>query len=354
MISQAALLGLTLITVLQAGPYAAMRVIPEKPGAVVISEFIFESAPFASCHASTIAEIKGGLAAAWFGGTREGCSDVGIWFSSHDGKRWSAPVEIANGAEENGQKRFPCWNPVLFQPARGPLLLFYKVGPNPAQWWGMMMTSGNGGTSWSKPRRLPDGILGPVKNKPVELPDGTLLCPSSSEHAGWRIHLERTADLGKTWTKTGTLNDGAEFSAIQPTILLHPDDRMQLLCRSRQGRVAECWSMDSGKTWDRMRATTLPNPNSGIDAVTLKDRRHLLVYNPVSQGRTPLAVGVSEDGESWSTAVILEKDPGEYSYPAVIQSSDGLVHITYTWKRQRIRHVVLDPKKINISAGASG
>ncbi len=317
-----------------------------------MSEFIFERAPFASCHASTISEIKGGLAAAWFGGTREGDRDVGIWFSSHDGKKWSDPIEIANGDGENGKRRFPCWNPVLFQPMNGPLLLFYKVGPNPAQWWGMMMTSGDRGATWSKSRRLPEGFLGPIKNKPVEMPDGTLLCPSSTEHSGWRIHLERTADLGETWTKTGPLNDGRDFAVIQPTILLHPSGRLQLLCRSRQGRISECWSMDGGKTWEEMRETTLPNPNSGIDAVTLKDGRLLLVYNPVSQGRTPLAVGLSEDCESWSTAVILEDGPGEYSYPAVIQSSDGLVHITYTWKRQRIKHVVLDPKEATMSARA--
>jgi predicted neuraminidase len=347
MISRAVLFGLALITAFQVEPNTRRHIIPEKPDAVVISEFIFESAPFASCHASTIAEIRGGLAAAWFGGMREGHSDVGIWFSSHDGKQWSVPIEIADGVEENAKTCFPCWNPVLFQPTNGQLLLFYKVGPNPAQWWGVMMTSGDGGASWSKPRRLPDGILGPIKNKPIELPDGSLLCPSSTEHAGWRIHLERTPDLGATWTKTGPLNDSRRFAAIQPTILHHQDGRLQLLCRSRQGRITECWSIDGGKTWGRMRATTLLNPNSGIDAVTLRDGRHLLVFNPVSQGRTPLAIAVSEDGESWSNPVVLENSPGEYSYPAVIQSSDGLVQVTYTWKRLRIKHVILDPKKIN-------
>jgi predicted neuraminidase len=345
-VSQFVLLGLTSMSALPAGSCAAMRGLPEKTEAVVMTEFIFETAPFPSCHASTIAEVKRSLAAAWFGGTQEGVPDVGIWFSRYDGRKWSVPVEVAAGINENGTQRFPCWNPVLFQPTNGPLFLFYKVGPRPAQWWGMMMTSGDGGRSWSKPRRLPDDILGPVKNKPVELPDGILLCPSSTEHAGWRIHLEWTVDLGKTWTKTGPLNDGRKYSAIQPTILLHLDGRLQLLCRSRQGRITECWSADGGKTWGRMRATNLPNPDSGIDAVALKDGRYLLVYNPVSRGRTPLVVGISENGKSWSTAVVLEDNPGEYSYPAVIQSSDGLVHITYTWKRQRIKHVVLDPREI--------
>ena len=90
--------------------------------------------------------------------------------------------------------------------------------------------------------------------------------------------------------------------------------------------------------------TDLPNPNSGTDAITLRDGRHLIVYNPTTKGRTPLAIAVSMDGKVWKQHFQpLEDKPGEYSYPAVIQSHDGLVHITYTWKRQKIRHVVVNP-----------
>ena len=93
----------------------------------------------------------------------------------------------------------------------------------------------------------------------------------------------------------------------------------------------------------------LPNPNSGIDAVTLADGRQLLVYNHTTEGRGVLNVAVSEDGEHWQAALVLEDEPGaEFSYPAVIQTSDGLVHVTYTWKRRRIRHVVIDPRKLTL------
>lgn len=312
--------------------------------AVRQTEFIFNQAPFPECHASTLAESSGGLVAAWFGGTKERHPDVGIWVSHRVDGQWTAPVEVANG--EEGSSRNPCWNPVLFQPKEGPLLLFYKVGPSPSRWWGMMMMSHDGGKKWSKPRQLPEGILGPIKDKPVQLTDGALLCPSSTEQDGWRVHLERTADLGQTWTKTGPLNDPKEFGAIQPTILFHPNHRLQLLCRTKQQRITECWSEDGGRTWSPMKATGLPNPNSGIDAVTLKDGGQLLVYNPVTRGRTPLAVARSKDGKTWQDLVTLETNPGEYSYPAVIQTRDGLVHITYTWKRQKIRHTVIDPSKL--------
>src|SRR5262249_28195809 len=152
---------------------------------VIASEFVFEQAPFPSCHASTLAETPGGLVAAWFGGTKEGANDVGIWFTRRVDDRWTAPTEVADGRQGDGTQ-CPCWNPGRFQAGGGPLLLFYKVGPKPNAWWGMLMTSSDGGKTWSKPSRLPDGILGPVKNKPVLLADGALLCPSSSEDQGWR------------------------------------------------------------------------------------------------------------------------------------------------------------------------
>ena len=321
----------------------------QQPGApsmaVIQSEFIYETAPFPSCHASTLEETADGLVAAWFGGKHERNPDVGIWVARRDTKGWTAPVEVANGVQD-AQTRFPCWNPVLFQPKEGPLLLFYKVGPSPSRWWGMLITSVDGGKTWGAPRRLPDGILGPIKNKPVALQNGTLLCPSSTEHDGWRVHLERTSDLGVTWAKSGPLNSASEFGAIQPTVLFHPNNRLQMLCRSRQNVVTDCWSDDGGNNWGAMKATSLPNPNAGIDGVTLRDGRHLLVYNPTRQGRTPLVLGLSVDGKSWRQVATLEDQPGEYSYPAIIQTRDGLVHITYTWKRQRVRHAVVDLAKL--------
>lgn len=214
---------------------------------VVKAEFIYEQAPFPECHASTIAETKTGLVAAWFGGTREKNPDVGIWVSRHAGATWSAPVEVANGVQD-AATRHPCWNPVLFQPANGPLLLFYKVGPSPSTWWGMLTTSPDGGRSWSKPERLPRDIAGPIKNKPVQLADGRLLCGSSTEDQGWRVHLEWTADLGKTWLRTSPLNDGKTIGAIQPAILSHADGRLQIVCRSRGvGKILSAESRDAGK-----------------------------------------------------------------------------------------------------------
>ncbi len=319
------------------------------PPGLVLREFIFETAPFAQCHASTIAETKEGLVAAWFGGTREKNPDVEIWLSRNVDGRWTEPVSVGTGVRSE-KLRYPCWNPVLFAAPDGKLLLFFKVGPSPSTWWGMLTTSDDGGRTFGEAKRLPEGIAGPIKNKPVLLADGRLLCGSSSEDDGWRVHMETTSDWGNTWSRTDVLNDGRKVRAIQPTILLHSPDELQILCRNGGGnRILTAHSNDAGKTWSKLEPTELPNPNSGIDAVTLADGRHLLVYNHTTRGRTPLNVAVSSDGKEWQAALALETEPGEYSYPAVIQTSDGLVHVTYTWKRVRVRHVVLDPTRLQLS-----
>lgn len=316
--------------------------------AVLEAKLIFplEDRPTPGCHASTIVQTRTGqIVAAWFAGTDEGEDDVGIWVSRLVDGQWSKPVEVANGVM-SVQRRYPCWNPVLFQPKTGPLVLFFKVGPTPRDWWGEYTTSDYDGRTWTSQRRLPPVVMGPIKNKPIQLDDGRILCPSSSEHNGWQVHVEVTTDL-KDWHVVGPLNDGVAMPVIQPTLLKYRDGRLQMLCRTRgNGFVAQTWSSDGGRSWSPLTATSVPNPNSGIDGVSLKDGRQLLVFNNTTKGRTPLNVAVSSDGQKWDVVLTLEDEPGEYSYPAVIQTVDGLVHTTYTYHRESIKHVVIDPAKL--------
>ena len=272
--------------------------------------------------------------------------------------KWSTPREIATGVQKDGT-RYPCWNPVLFKPKDKPLMLYYKVGPNPREWWGVYMSSEDDGLSWSSPIKLPMGILGPIKNQPIQLTNGNILSPTSTESKedGWRIYLEISKDLGLTWSKTKYLNDGIQFGAIQPAILNHGNGNLQLLSRTKNDVIAENWSTDGGNTWSKMGATSLPNPNSGIDALTLKDGRNILIYNPTDKNwgdRVPLSIAISKDGKDWKRILDLEpltqqtdKEGEEYSYPTVIQSPNGLIHIVYTWNRQTVKYVVLDPNKLS-------
>ncbi len=327
---------------------------PLPSSAILKTEFIYETAPFPSCHASTIVETDRGLVTAWFGGTAERNPDVGIWVSRHVNGAWTTPVEVANGVQ-SPSLRHPTWNPVLFQPTIGPLWLFYKVGPSPSTWWGMAMTSNDGGQTWSAPQRLADGILGPIKNKPVQLANGDIISGTSTEHQGWRVHFERSGDGGRTWTATPAINDGTAIGAIQPSVLTHRDGRLQAVGRTRQGKIFDTWSSDQGKTWGALSLLDLPNSSTGIDAVTLRDGRVLLVYNHTPRGRSPLNVAISSDGKQWQAAAVLENDPGlEFSYPAVIQTRDGLIHATYTWHRTRIKHVVIDPAKLTLAPIQNG
>lgn len=307
--------------------------------------FIFEKAPFASCHASTIVEVEAGrFLAAWFGGRAEGAADVKIWTSRFDDKNWSPPRLTA---EEKG---YPCWNPVLFLSRAGTLSLFYKAGPSPMTWSGYAQRSRDGGKTWAAAEQFPAGLLGPIKNKPIQLKDGVILAGSSVEsHRAWASWVERSSDDGRSWQRFGPIAvAGQPHGIIQPTLLEAGNGRIIALCRSRGlGAIAQAESKDGGRTWSAARASTLPNPNSGIDAVRADDGSFYLIYNHTRRGRFPLNLARSTDqGQTWKMIHTFEDQPGEFSYPAIIQARDGRLHATYTYNRRHIKHVVLEPGKL--------
>ncbi|XRD86234.1 exo-alpha-sialidase [Dyella acidisoli] len=319
---------------------------------VVLREFIAAAPPTPQSHASTIVETPAGLVVAWFGGKHERDPSVGIWLSRQVHGHWSAPVEVANGVQPGGHRE-PTWNPVLFLPRHGPLMLFYKVGPDPQHWRGVLKTSDDNGARWSAARALPAGVLGPIKDKPVQLVSGSIVSPSSTEQGRWAIHFELSADGGSTWQTSQAVPNPDAIEAIQPSLLPWRDGRLQAIGRTKQDRLFSIWSVDGGHIWSALKLLDVPNPNSGIDATLLADGRACMVYNPTTHGkdwwdgRGTLAVALSSDGEHWKRVLTLEQSPGaEFSYPAIIQAKSGLLHITYTWKRLRIVHVVIDPDRL--------
>lgn len=344
---------------------------PTADPAIIADEFLYTSAPFPQCHAATIVETRGGdLVAAYFGGTHERHPDVCVWVSRkpRGADRWEAPVLAADGVFQAADTvtRKACWNPVLFEMPDGELWLFFKIGNRVADWTGWVARSNDGGLTWSPREPLPDGFLGPVKNKP-ELIGNRLICPSSTESGGWKLHFEildlstgewkyvgpvaaerayRTDDL----LPDGTPAPGAKMKpidCIQPSILRLSDGRLMVLMRTRDGRLAASYSSDNGDSWSEVTLTDLPSNQSGTDAVTLPDGRHVLIYNDFSTlpgtkkgPRTPLRIAISDDdGETWHNAVTLEDSPiGQYSYPAIIAGRDGTLHTVYTWRRERVAY----------------
>ena len=358
------------------GSYHFSCDIPTGHPAIVKDEFLYTKAPFPEAHASTIVETKkGDLVVAYFGGTKERNPDVCIWVNikKKGSNEWSAPMMVADGVFPEG--RYACWNPVLFEMPNGELWLFFKIGPSVSEWTGWLVRSKDGGRTWSRREPLPDGFLGPIKNKP-ELIDGRLLCPSSTENKGWRFHME-ILDLSDGRWKKGTPvkdlnwkyvpvesteaiktddNQLHPIDCIQPSILKLKDGRLQVLMRTHNAHLATSFSSDNGNTWTPVTLLDIENNQSGTDAVTLADGRHALIYNnfetlPMTPKgvRTPCSIALSDDGTHWQHALTLEDSPiDQYSYPAIIQGKDGTLHCVYTWRRQRIAYKQIDLTKLKV------
>mmetsp|Transcript_5163 Transcript_5163/g.8963 ORF Transcript_5163/g.8963 Transcript_5163/m.8963 type:complete len:472 (+) Transcript_5163:529-1944(+) len=361
---------------------------------------------WSECHSSSITEVSPGvLLAVWFAGTEENSPDVAILSARYEGGLWEPPVEVVPPLERGSKacgkamgvrcKGFnSTWNPVLLTHPSGEILLFYKVGNSPSAWAGLIKRSQDGGVSWEEPESMPQGVAGPAKNKVLILPNGRLLAPASTEAVGplnptggreriWKCWVDESLDGGRTWARRGPIPfDG---NIIQPVFYIDNDNRVRMLARSATELTADgmkgntyrdpvnrkhiihpgkkfmimAVGDENGDNWAKGYPLSLPCPNSGLDAVKLRDGRLLAGYNDewdtdeargeqCSRYRCRLALAVSgDDGASWRKVVVLVDGKGtvEHSYPALIQTEDGYVHVTYTDDRKSIRHVILDPTK---------
>jgi predicted neuraminidase len=303
-------------------------------------------------HASTIVEMgNGDFLCAWFGGAEEGTNDVAIWNSRFDGESWGKASVLID------HENIPCGNPVLFRTGDRTWLM-YKSGPNmPGGWAGRSIYSDDDGKTWSDPAVMPAGIYGPVKNKPIILSDGIVLCPNSSEnYEAWTGYMNLLDLETGRWTISNPIAvPGFPHGVIQPTVWDAGDGHIVALMRATQeiGRIVRSDSFDNGRTWSDGTPTDLPNNNSGFDAVKLVDGRVVLIYNHTLRadphgGRYRIHLAVSrDDGDTWSEPWLLEGDERELSYPAIIEGSDGRVHMTYTWNRIGVRHAVFSPEEID-------
>ncbi len=309
----------------------------------ITQEFIYTDAPFPSAHASTVVELHNDeLLSAWFGGSGEGKPDVAIWSSrrSNDGQ-WSPPSELVREPE------IACYNPVLFYSADGKLWLYYKFGPHPSSWSAGRRFSIDDGKTWSPLEHLPAGLYGPIRAKPLVLANGIIVSGTSVEsYKSWSVWIERSTDNGQTWTRIGPITapqdaTNGTYGIIQPSVIRLKDGTLRLYARSTPqiAKICVSDSKDDGLHWSPVHTLDLPNPNSGLDAVGLRDGRVVLIFNNTTKGRSPLNLAVSTDGEHFRIFHTLESEPGgEFSYPSMIQARNGDLYATYTWNRKRIRH----------------
>jgi predicted neuraminidase len=313
-------------------------------------EMIFDEAmPTPACHASTVLPLPNGeVLAAWFGGEHEKAKDVDIWVSCRSNGKWGKAVQVSAAAD------IAHWNPVLFLHFDGTACLYFKIGDRVKNWQTWFSTSKDNGKTWSTPQELVPGDKGngrgPVKNKNLRLSDGRILAPASSETDGrWLSFIDMSFDDGLTWEQQQNVPSRKPhrkyIPMIQPSLWESAPGIVHMLTRTGVGRIYRSDSEDYGSTWCMAYKTPLLNNNSGLDVAKVDDGTLYLVSNPVAENwgvRTPLTLMMSKDnGTTWEEAFVLEKEEGEYSYPAIVAEGNKL-YITYTWKREKVAFWLMD------------
>lgn len=317
------------------------------------SRFIFEQMPGRpSHHCASMAELPGGeLFATWYAGTHEKHPDVAILCARlpAGARAWTASEVLVDIPGRPGG------NTVVFHDGERTLLHFYDIIEGEG-WRSALLyldRSTDGGRTWEGARLFDDrpGIM--VRHRPLRLSSGRILLPAYDE-ATWEGLCFILDDGGEAWRASGRMV--ADGRCIQPAVIERDDGSLHALLRAGEGgRAWECDSSDGGESWSRCVPSELRNPNSGADMIRLSSGEVIACFNDCASGRTPLTLGLSLDqGRTWAARQDLETDQGEYSYPTLMQASDGRVHLVYTWRRAGIKHVCFDRRWLDMWAGLNG
>jgi predicted neuraminidase len=332
--------------------------------------FILPPPSHPTCHAPSLCQLPSGeLLLSFYAGSKEGAPDSVVLGARFDPKRsaWSPPEVWVN------------------VPGRAPVNPRVFLGPDSALWllvginYGPKWCSGDTylflkrsfdfGRTWCDLELFWEekGLLG--KNKPLHLPGGIWLIPVERERE-WSAAFLRSQDDGTTWEVVGDLGREARAHLIQPAVVALADGRLMCYMRSQEQYIFVSYSYDMGKRWTRPEPTPLPNNNSGIDMERLRSGNLVLAFNPtrsvpglakLHEGwpeempigfavwgpRTPLVIALSEDeGKTWPYQLTLEEGPGEFSYPAIVQDDQEIIHIAYTYNRKAICHVQITEEEL--------
>jgi predicted neuraminidase len=340
-----------------------------------LEDFIPNMPDVAAVHSPAITEMRDGtLLAVWFGGTREGARDVALYASTLDPKtnEWSAAPAIVTQDETAREtlryiKRIG--NPALYTDARGRTWLFYvtvSIGG-----WSLSQinfkTTDDGAQSWTRAKQLQlvpffnGGTL--VKGQPLVYTDGTIALPVYRDYGDLTgfPELVRLDETGEVLDKTRIA--WGRRAGIQPSIVPLAARRALCFLRDTSGarrRVLLTKTDDAGASWATPAATDLPNPDSALMALRLADGTILLVFNNTTLGRGTLALARSNDeGASWRIVHTFEDEtkpdvngtPPEFSYPCLIQTRGGAIHLLYTWRRKKIKHIIFNEAWLKMQSG---
>jgi len=314
---------------------------------------------------------SGQLHAYWYGGTREGATDVCLYTSSFDPQASNSPISTEGSITKNhwsASRKVICpetvqadtWrftrkigNPVAWQWEDGEIWLFF-VSVSVGGWGGSsinLIRSSDNGLSWSETRKLVTSplmnISTLVRGTPFKYQDGTLGLPVYHESIGKFGELLRIDRSGRVLAKQrlsrGTYSLQPEISPLTPT---------EAVGFLRYGgpppeKVLRFDSLDSGISWSRPEKLELPNPNAAVASLALNSQELLLVYNDTPEGRVDLALGYSGDkGLNWQLITYLEfsgmamkTHSVQYAYPTIIPGAQGEIHVLYSYNREAIKHV---------------
>ena len=331
-------------------------------------------------HAATLVETAtGDLLCAWFNGPGEGEPDTNIVLSRLPAGTdiWLPPSPMSSDPGRSEQ------NPLLFvapasagsgAAAAGEVWLLHTSNEPHDQSTSRVLrrVSHDGGLTWDPSEVLFDHVGSFIRNPIVVLSNGDWLLPAyDCDKSAETTVLQLSTDRGVTWSLVEVPD---AIGQVQMSIVEISPGELAGYFRSRAAdRIHRSVSKDNGRTWTAPEKTRLPNNNSAIQVLRLTDGRLVMVFNdssaerdqfrwvPDGKGgvrrktlRTPLTLALSEDdGATWPYWRNLQVQDEEYrdnefgySYPTLLQTRDGRLHVAYSYLRKTIKHVILTPEWI--------
>jgi predicted neuraminidase len=323
------------------------------------AEFIYLQDPgFPNCHCSSLLQLQNGdLLCAWYGytGSENGTAcEVRYSRKAAGSSAWTRPRTVIWDPLPNGDRTQG--NCVLWQDPDGKVWCFYDVR-TAVEWSTTLLkyaTSTDNGHTWSPPVTLTSELGNNVRCHAFVASSGAWILPAYSDVDNTGVMFIST-DQGVTWRKSAPLGNPRDPAVIQPSVIERSDHSLRALLRKCGAplNIHESYSYDSGWTWTHPAPISLPNPECSVEQMKLANGHVVLIFNNTTSGRTPLSAALSTDGgATWIAVRNLETAAGEYSYPSIIQTADGLLHVTYTHRREHIKHVVFNEDWLAAGAAA--